>query len=80
LRSQNLAFVAVLMESGPTLGDELRAPRRATRGEEGIAVHLHVGEDAPFTTAAFARMVERAGIAAKLPFKAHPHMLRHACG
>ena len=34
----------------------------------------------PFTTAGFARMVERAGVAAKLGFQAHPHMLRHACG
>ena len=25
-------------------------------------------------------MIERAGTAAKLGFKAHPHMLRHACG
>jgi len=25
-------------------------------------------------------MVERAGVAAKLPFPVHPHMLRHACG
>ena len=35
---------------------------------------------APFTTAGFARMVERAGVEAKLGFPAHPHMLRHACG
>src|ERR1700729_22933 len=35
---------------------------------------------APFATAGFARMVERAGSEAKLGFKAHPHMLRHACG
>jgi site-specific recombinase XerD len=34
----------------------------------------------PFTTAGFARMVERAGSEAKLGPKAHPHMLRHACG
>jgi site-specific recombinase XerD len=34
----------------------------------------------PFTTAGFARMVERAGVGAKLGFKTHPHMLRHACG
>jgi hypothetical protein len=34
--------------------------------------------DAPFTTAGFARMIERAGRVAKL--KAHPHVLRHACG
>jgi Phage integrase family len=33
-----------------------------------------------FTTAGFARMIERAGKVAKLAFKAHPHMLRHACG
>jgi hypothetical protein len=25
-------------------------------------------------------MVERAGVEAKLGLKAHPHMLRHACG
>lgn len=31
-------------------------------------------------TAGFARMVERAGSAAELPFKPHPHMLRHAWG
>ena len=30
--------------------------------------------------AGFARMVERAGVEAKFDFKAHPHMLRHACG
>jgi type 1 fimbriae regulatory protein FimB/type 1 fimbriae regulatory protein FimE len=35
---------------------------------------------APFTRAGFSRLVERAGEAAKLGFKAHPHMLRHACG
>ena len=35
---------------------------------------------APFTTAGFAGMVERAGEAAGFKFKAHPHMLRHACG
>lgn len=28
----------------------------------------------------FSRMVERAGIAAKLGIKVHAHMLRHACG
>jgi site-specific recombinase XerD len=33
----------------------------------------------PFTTAGFAR-IERAAAAAGLELKAHPHMLRHACG
>jgi site-specific recombinase XerD len=51
----------------PILGDELRSLRRLQRG-------------APFSTAGFARMVERAGVEARLGFKAHPHMLRHACG
>ena len=35
---------------------------------------------APFSTAGFARMVERAGVEAKFAFKAHPYMFRHACG
>jgi type 1 fimbriae regulatory protein FimB/type 1 fimbriae regulatory protein FimE len=34
----------------------------------------------PFTTAGFARMIERAANAAGLKLKVHPHMLRHACG
>ena len=65
----------------PIRGDELRALRRLAReqdpkspfvftSERGCAVH-HRG---------FARMVERAGAAAGFEFKAHPHMLRHACG
>ena len=35
---------------------------------------------APFTTAGWRKMVARLGVAAKLGFKAHPHMFRHACG
>jgi integrase len=34
----------------------------------------------PFTTAGFARMIERTAAGAGLELKAHPHMLRHACG
>ena len=34
----------------------------------------------PFTTAGVARMIERAAASAGLDLKAHPHMLRHACG
>jgi site-specific recombinase XerD len=36
--------------------------------------------NAPFTVPGFAKLVERAGIEAKLPFKCHSHMLCHACG
>jgi len=65
----------------PVLGDELRALRRLQREQEPKASFVFTSErGAPFSTAGFARMVERAGREAKLAFKAHPHMLRHACG
>jgi integrase len=65
----------------PILGDELRALRRLQREQEPKSPFMFTSErGAPFTTAGFARMVERAGNAAKLGFKAHTHMLRHACG
>jgi len=65
----------------PILGDELRALRRLQREQEPKSAFVFTSErGSPFTTAGFARMVERAGAEAKLVFKAHPHMLRHACG
>jgi len=65
----------------PILGDELRALRRLQREQEPKSPFVFSSErGAPFSTAGFARMIERAGAAAKLSFKAHPHMLRHACG
>jgi type 1 fimbriae regulatory protein FimB/type 1 fimbriae regulatory protein FimE len=65
----------------PILGDELRALRRLHREQGPKSPFVFTSErGAPFSTAGFARMVERAGVEAKLAFKAHPHMLRHACG
>jgi type 1 fimbriae regulatory protein FimB/type 1 fimbriae regulatory protein FimE len=65
----------------PILGDELRALRRLKREQEPKSPFIFTSErGAPFTAAGFARMVERAGVQAKLGFKVHPHMLRHACG
>jgi integrase len=65
----------------PILGDELRMLRRLQREQEPKSPFAFTSErGSPFTTAGFARMVERAGAEAKLGFKAHPHMLRHACG
>jgi type 1 fimbriae regulatory protein FimB/type 1 fimbriae regulatory protein FimE len=65
----------------PILGDELRALRRLQREQNSKSPFVFTSERrAPFTTAGFARMVERAGIEARLGFKVHPHMLRHACG
>jgi integrase len=64
----------------PLLGDEMRVLRRAPAGELGVALHLVSERGSPFTTAGFARMIERTAAAAGLELKAHPHMLRHACG
>jgi type 1 fimbriae regulatory protein FimB/type 1 fimbriae regulatory protein FimE len=65
----------------PILGDELRALRRLQREQEPKSPFVFTSErGSPFTTAGFARMVERAGDGAKLGLKVHPHMLRHACG
>ena len=65
----------------PILGDELRRLRRLQRDQEPKSPFVFTSErGVPFTTAGFARMVERAGVQANLGFKAHPHMLRHACG
>jgi type 1 fimbriae regulatory protein FimB/type 1 fimbriae regulatory protein FimE len=65
----------------PLQGDELRALRRLQR-ESKPSPFVFVSErGTPFATAGFARMIERAarrGLG--LDLKAHPHMLRHACG
>jgi type 1 fimbriae regulatory protein FimB/type 1 fimbriae regulatory protein FimE len=64
----------------PILGDELRALRRLQREQEPKLPFVFTSErGSPFSTAGFARMVERAGAEAKLGFKTHPHMLKHAC-
>ena len=63
----------------PLLGDELRALRELKR--HATTPFVFASErNAPFTTAGFAKLLERAGIAAKIGFKVHPHQLRHACG
>ena len=65
----------------PVLGDELRALRRLQREQQPKSPFVFTSErGAPFSPAGFARMIERVGAVAKLGFKAHPHMLRHACG
>jgi type 1 fimbriae regulatory protein FimB/type 1 fimbriae regulatory protein FimE len=65
----------------PIIGDELRALRRLQREQEPKSPFVFTSErGSPFTTAGFARLLERVGQAAKLELKVHPHMLRHACG
>jgi site-specific recombinase XerD len=69
-----------LPSTHPLTGLEMRALRRLRR-EGPASPFVFVSErGAPFSTAGFARMLERAADAARLEVKAHPHMLRHACG
>ena len=63
----------------PLLGDEMRALRALKR--DAKAPFVFVSErGAPFSVSGLQKLVERTGIAAKMPFKVHPHMLRHATG
>ena len=63
----------------PLLGDELRALRVLKR--DATSPFLFVTErGSPFSVSGLQKLVERVGIEAKMPFKVHPHMLRHACG
>jgi integrase len=65
----------------PLQGDEMRALRRLQREQEPSGPFVFTSErGSPFTTAGFARMLERAAAEAKIAIKVHPHMLRHACG
>ena len=65
----------------PLSGVELRALRRLKRDQEPSSPFVFTSErSAPFTTAGWRKMVARLGVAAKLGFATHPHMLRHACG
>jgi hypothetical protein len=60
--------------------DELRALRRLQRDSTPSPLVFVSVRGSPFTTAGFARMIERAAAAAGLELRAHPHMLRRACG
>jgi type 1 fimbriae regulatory protein FimB/type 1 fimbriae regulatory protein FimE len=63
----------------PLLGDELRALRALKR--DAKSPFIFVSErGSPSSVAGLQKMVERAGTEAKMPFKVHPHMLRHATG
>ncbi len=63
-------------------GDELRLLRQLKRESKGAYVFCseRAGGDAPLSRFTINDIVERAGLLAGLPFKVHPHMLRHAKG
>ena len=64
--------------------DELAGIKLLRRQQEAKGIksaYVFVNERAePFRRMGIARMVERAGEAAKLPFPVHVHMLRHSTG
>jgi type 1 fimbriae regulatory protein FimB/type 1 fimbriae regulatory protein FimE len=61
-------------------GAELRA-LRALQREKGAGRFVFMSErGAPVSDDGFRKMLERLSPEAGLSFKAHPHMLRHACG
>ncbi len=64
----------------PVRGPELRALRQLRR-DWPDGPYLFVSErGGPMTASNVRKLVARTGLAAKLPFPCHPHMLRHACG
>jgi integrase len=62
----------------PLSSEHFRALNAMRPDEPGAVIFTSERGDA-FTPAGFAKMVERAGIAAGLKFKVHPHQLRHSC-
>jgi len=61
----------------PLHGPELRA-LRPLQGSSPYVFTTEAGT--PVTPAWFLRMIQRTGVAAKLSFPIHPHMLRHSTG
>jgi integrase len=64
----------------PISARESRALRKLLR-EAPTSPYVFISERrAPLSAAGYQRMVARAGVAAKVTFLVHSHMLRHACG
>ena len=65
----------------PIRGDEMRALRKLQREQEPKSPFVFTSErDSPFTTAALLAWWSVLASRPSSAFKAHPHMLRHACG
>jgi site-specific recombinase XerD len=64
----------------PMGGGEVRALRALKRDDDAGRFVFMTERRAPMTPAGFRKMIARTGLAAKITFPVHPHMLRHACG
>lgn len=83
LKAGHLAVVRLkngVPSTHPLRGPELRALRQLRR-DWPDSPYLFVSErGGPMTASNVRKLVARAGLAAKIAFPVHPHMLRHACG
>ena len=61
-------------------GEEMRMLRALKREDTTTRFVFMTERGAPMTPAGFRKLLARLAVAAKFPFGAHPHMLRHACG
>jgi type 1 fimbriae regulatory protein FimE len=64
----------------PLRGPELKALRELRRAWPDSPYLFASERGGPMTASNVRKLVTRTGLAAKLPFPVHPHMLRHACG
>jgi type 1 fimbriae regulatory protein FimB/type 1 fimbriae regulatory protein FimE len=64
----------------PLRGPELRALRELRRAWPDSPYVFASERGGPMTPSNVRKLVTRTGLAARLPFPIHPHMLRHACG
>lgn len=65
----------------PLTGREVRALRRLKREQDPASSYVFTSERrGPFAPRGFRQMIELLGVAAKIGFPVHAHMLRHACG
>jgi integrase len=83
LKSGHLAVVRRkngVPSTHPLRGPELRALRQLRR-DWPETPYLFISErGGPMTASNVRKLAARSGLAAKIPFPVHPHMLRHACG
>ena len=64
----------------PLRGPELRALRQLRRDWPDGPYLFASERGGPMAASNVRKLAARSGLAAKIPFPVHPHMLRHACG
>jgi type 1 fimbriae regulatory protein FimB/type 1 fimbriae regulatory protein FimE len=64
----------------PLRSPELRALRQIQRDYPDTSYVFVSEHKAPLSTRTIRHIIARAGKIARIPFKVHPHQLRHACG